>query len=111
MRGQGAGPGDIAVTGRVIGIVTFHKNPTVTLEDFTEGKEVGGNVLMAFGKALPGGGELVHEGQAEIMLLAGEVDTCEYRGKATLRSFLTERSAICRVHYRERYGTAKRVRE
>ena len=52
--GQSAGPGDVAVTGWVAGIITFHKNPAVTLEDFTEREEVGGDVLMAFGETLLG---------------------------------------------------------
>src|SRR4051812_33994270 len=74
MSGESTGPGDVAMTGWIVGIVALHKNPAVALKDFAEGEEIGGDVLLAFGETLLGSRELVHEGKAEIMLLAGEVD-------------------------------------
>jgi len=47
--GEGAGPGDITVTGRITGIAAFGKNPTVTLMDFAEGKVVVGDILLIAG--------------------------------------------------------------
>src|SRR5436309_102898 len=74
MSGEGAGPGDVAVTDGVEGVVTFTEDPAGTGVILAQGKVIGCDVLLAFGEALLGDGKLVHEGKAEVMLLAREVD-------------------------------------
>jgi hypothetical protein len=76
---EAASPGDVAVAGGVESIAAFTEDPTGSLETFAQGKEIGGDVLIVFGKAFLGGGELVHEGETDVMLFAGEV----YGGKFT----------------------------
>src|SRR5712675_1415558 len=81
MGGKGAGPGDVAMAGRVEGITSFVKDPTGAGINFTEGEVVGGDVRLAFREALFGVVELVHEGKSEVVLFAREVDLEETAGK------------------------------
>ena len=50
--GQGAGPGDVAVAGWIEGIAAFVKGPASASVDFSQGKVIGGNILVAPGEAL-----------------------------------------------------------
>ena len=72
--GEGAGPGDVAMADFVQVVRAFAKDPARAFVAFAQGEEVGGDVLLASGEALPGGGELLHEREAEIVLFAAEVD-------------------------------------
>src|SRR6185436_8061134 len=74
MRGESAGPGDVAVTVGIEVVAGFGEGPGFADEDFFEGEVVGGDVLLVTREAFLGGGKLVHEGEAEIVLFAGEVD-------------------------------------
>jgi len=71
---EGGGPGDIAMAGRVERVAAFGENPSAAAKLFAEGKEIGGNVARAFRESLFGVGELVHEGEAEIVFGGAEVD-------------------------------------
>src|SRR5947208_2442852 len=71
--GEGAGPGDVAMAGGIAGVVAFGKDPTSALIDLAEGEEIGSDVLLASGKAFLSGGELIHERETKVVLLAGEV--------------------------------------
>src|SRR5438093_10071647 len=75
--GEGTGPGNVAVAGRVRGISAFAENPACAMVTFSQGEIVGGNVLFGSGKALLGNGELVHEAETEVVLFAGEIDRGE----------------------------------
>jgi hypothetical protein len=49
--------------------------------DFAQGEVVSANVLLAAGEAFLGGSELVHEGEADVVLFGGEIDRGETAGK------------------------------
>ena len=72
--GEGGGPGDVAMAGRVEGIATLGENPAATAKLFAEGEEIGGDVASTFRKAFFGVGELVHEGKTEVVFGGAEVD-------------------------------------
>src|SRR4051794_7718484 len=78
---EGTGPGDVAVAGGVVGIAAFAEDPFAPGVGFAEGKVVSGDVERGFREALFRDGELVHEGEAEIVLFRGEVDGDETAGK------------------------------
>src|SRR6266850_5039106 len=92
VRGEGAGPGDIAVAGRVERVAAFRKNPSAAAKLFAEGKEIGGNVASGFRESLFGIGELVHEGEAEVVFGRAEVDGSE-GPRETLGGFPTDLAA------------------
>src|SRR5438552_17258489 len=71
--GEGAGPGDVAVAGRVRRVSAFAENPTGALIAFSQGEVVGGDILFGSREALLGNRELIHEGETEVVLFAGEV--------------------------------------
>jgi hypothetical protein len=73
MAGKSAGPGDVAVAGWVGVIGAFAEGPAGTGIIFAQSKVIGGDILVAFGKALFGAGELVHESEAEVVLFAREI--------------------------------------
>ena len=75
--GEGSGPGDVAVAGGVVSVAAFGEGPSGAVMNFVQGEEVGGDVVMVFGKVFLGGGELVHEGEAEVEFFGGEVDLGE----------------------------------
>src|SRR5437588_2146655 len=66
--GESAGPGDVAMADGVDGIAAFGKNPASAGVDFAQGVKIGSNVWFGFGEAFFGHGELVHEGEAEVVL-------------------------------------------
>src|SRR5437660_10925634 len=70
---QGASPGDVTVTGWIQVVAGFAEDPARALVAFSQGEEVGGDVLFAPGEALLSGGKLIHERKPKIMLLAVEV--------------------------------------
>src|SRR6516164_4024985 len=82
--GEGAGPGDVAVAGGVECVRAFTEGPAGAVVGFAQCEEVGGDVLLGFWKELFAHGELIHEGEAEVVLLSGEVDSLkgpgEFRG-------------------------------
>ncbi len=53
-------------------VVAFDEPPSVAAKDFTQGKIVSGDVLLGAGKALLSAGELVHDGEPQVMLFGGE---------------------------------------
>ena len=87
--GEGAGPGDIAMAIWVGGVAAFAEGPFAAGEIFAQGEVIGSDVLLGFGEALFGGGELVHEAKAEIVLFGAEVDAGEFVAE-TIGSFPTD---------------------
>src|SRR5436853_7668521 len=65
--GESGRPRDVAVADGVTSVSAFGENPTRAGVNFAQGEEVGGDVLMSAGKAFLGDGELVHEGEAEVV--------------------------------------------
>jgi len=61
--GEGSGPGDVAVTGRVEVIGGFTEEPATALISFSQSEIIGGDVLFGFWEAFLGNGELVHESE------------------------------------------------
>jgi len=90
--GERTGPGDVAMAGGIAGVLSFGEDPTITLKDLAERKEIGGDVLLAFREPFLGGGKLVHESETKVMLFAGKVDRGEY-GRVVLGSFPTNLTA------------------
>ena len=82
--GQGAGPGDIAMAGGIEGVAAFIEHPARAGVKFAQGEVIGGDVLVSMGKPLFGNGELVHEGESEVLFFGGEVyfeeTTAEFAG-------------------------------
>jgi len=78
--GECGSPGDVAMAGGVVSVAAFGEDPFGAVMNFAEGEEVGGDVVMVFGEVFLGGGELVHEGEAEVVLPCGEVDFLEAVG-------------------------------
>ena len=79
--GESTGPGDVAVAIRIQGIAPLAENPLGTAVGLAQSEVVGGNILFGFREAFLGNGELVHEGETEVMLFAGEIDLEEAAGK------------------------------
>src|SRR5258706_14025044 len=77
MSREGARPRDVAMAIGVKVVARFAKEPTGSGETFAQGKEVGGDVLLSSWKAFSGGGELIHKGEAEVMLFGGKIDRVE----------------------------------
>lgn len=73
MGGEGARPGDVAVADGVGCVASFTENPLGSGVDLAQREVIGRDVLLAFGKPLFGHGELVHQREAEIVLLRGEI--------------------------------------
>src|SRR6266705_3382894 len=71
--GEGAGPGNVAMTGWVEVVFRFAEEPAIGFVTFSESKVIGGDVLLAAREAFFGSGKLVHESEAEVMLFAGEI--------------------------------------
>ena len=82
VRGEGGGPGDVAMTGGVVVVAAFGKGPFGAGVGFTEGEEIGGDILLGAREAFLAGGELVHESEAEVALFGGEVDGEEAAAEA-----------------------------
>src|SRR5207249_2210143 len=83
LRGEGGSPGEAAMAVWVCGIAAFSEGPFGTAEGFAEGEVIGGDVLLGPGKTLLCGGELVHEGEAEVLFSGGEIDLGEFVTEAT----------------------------
>ncbi len=81
MGGEDAGLGDVAMAGEVEGVAAFAEDPAGAVVGFAEGKEVGGEVGIGFGEVFLGDGELVHEGEAEVVFFGGEIDLEEAAGE------------------------------
>src|SRR5262245_36413072 len=75
--GERAGPGDVAVACLVERIGAFAEGPSSAGVAFAEGEIIGGDIVLAAGKAFLGGGELVHESETEVVFLAGEINGSE----------------------------------
>ena len=71
---ESAGPGDVTVAGRIIGVASFAEDPFRAGVGFAESEVVRGNVLLAFWKTLFGDRELVHEREAKVVLFRREID-------------------------------------
>ena len=91
---EGAGPGDVAMTGGVEGVAAFVEGPAGAGEDFAEGKIIGGDVLVAAGEAFFSDGELVHEGETEVMFFGGEIDFGEVAGEFGGQGFQATRCSV-----------------
>ena len=72
--GEGAGPGDVAMAGRVEGVAAFVEDPAGAGVNFAEGEVVGGDVLVRAGEALFAIEKLVHKSEAQVVFLAGEIN-------------------------------------
>ena len=81
VRGEGGGPGDVAVAAGVEGVAAFGEDPAGAGVLFTKSEVVGGDVGMIFGEMLFGVGKLIHERYAEVLLFGGEVDFHELAGE------------------------------
>jgi hypothetical protein len=90
--GESAGPGNVAVADRIEGVAAFRKGPTRAGVEFAEGEEVGGDILIGTRKAFFSDGELIHEGEAEVLLFPGEIDSEKTAAKAA-GSFPTDLTA------------------
>ena len=75
--GERTGPGDVAVTCGVESVATFTEDPARSMITLPEGEVIGGNVLLASGKAFLRHRELVHERKADVVLFAREVHRAE----------------------------------
>jgi hypothetical protein len=73
MAGQRAGPGDVAVAGRVVSVAAFTEDPFAADKGFAQRQVIGGDVRLASRETLFGGGELVHQREAKILLFGSEV--------------------------------------
>ena len=82
VRGEGGGPGDVAVAGWVVVVATFSEEPFGAGVDFTEGEKIGSDVGVVFWEMFFGDGELVHQRKAEVLLFCGEVDLTQTRRQA-----------------------------
>ena len=80
--GEGAGPGDVAMAGRVEGVAAFGEDPAGAGVGFAESEEIGGDVLIGAGEAFFGDRELVHEGEAEVGFFGGKIDFKEAAAEA-----------------------------
>ena len=66
--GESGSPGDVAVAGGVVSVATFGENPAGAGVNFPEREEVCRDVRMSLGEMLLSGGELIHKGEAEVLL-------------------------------------------
>jgi hypothetical protein len=73
VRGEGGGPSDVAMTGRVVVVAAFGESPFRTGVGFAEGEEIGGDILFGAREAFLTGGELVHESEAEVAFFGREI--------------------------------------
>src|ERR1043165_4273910 len=67
-------PGDVAVAIGIQGIAPLAENPLGTTVGLAQSEVIRGNILLAFREAFFGRGELVHEGETEVMLFRSEID-------------------------------------
>ncbi len=74
VRCKGASPSDVAVAGGIESVAAFGEGPAGASVEFAEGEEIGGDVLLGAGEAFFCDGELVHEGETEVLFFRGEVD-------------------------------------
>src|SRR5947209_5295425 len=65
------------MTDRVEAVAAFAKCPFIAGEELAQSKVIGGDVLLAARKSFFGGGELIHEREAEVVLFRGEIHTRE----------------------------------
>ncbi len=79
--GESASPGDVAMAGRVERVLGFAEDPFGAVVGFAESEVVGGDVGFGPGEAFFGHGELVHEGETEVVFFGGEVHFCESAGE------------------------------
>ena len=99
------GPGDIAVAGEVVVVAAFAEEPFGAGEILAQRKEVGRDVGVVFGEMFFGAGELIHEGEAQVLLFCGEVYLGEFV-RVLLGSFPTDLTSeagfvACRLEARE----------
>ena len=78
---EGAGPGDVAMAGGVGCVVAFTENPFGSGVGLAQREVIGGDVLLAFGKPLLGHRELVHQREAKVVFLRGEIHRQEPAAK------------------------------
>src|SRR5947209_1627273 len=71
--GESAGPGDVAVAGRVVEVSAFAENPFGPVVCFAKGEIIASDVLLASGETFFSDRKLVHEREAEIAFLGGEI--------------------------------------
>ena len=84
--GEPASPGYVAVRVRVQWVLSFGEKPPGAGVVLAQGEEVGSDVLMGAREAFFGDGKLVHEKEADVVLLTAEIDLGKGAGKA-LASF------------------------
>ena len=75
--GKGCGTRDVAMADGVQRVATFAEDPAGAGEAFAQRENIGGDVLLGARNAFLRGGELVHEGEAEVVLAGAEVDAGE----------------------------------
>ena len=80
--GESAGPGDVAMARGVEAVPALGERPAGARVEFAKSEEVGSDVLLGTREALFGDGELVHQAEAEVLLLRGEVDLEEAAAEA-----------------------------
>src|SRR4051812_5951163 len=79
--GESAGPGDIAMADGIQGVTALDESPSGAGVAFTQRKVIGSDVLVATGEPLFAHGELIHKGEAEVVLFPTEIYFEERTGK------------------------------
>ena len=74
---EASSPGDVAMTCRIKLVAAFAKEPAARVTGFAKGEEIGSDVVMRGREAFLDGGELVHEGEADVVLFGAKVDGLE----------------------------------
>ena len=92
VRGEGGGPGDVAVAGGVECVAAFGEGPAGASVKFTQREEVGGDVGFGPGEAFLTTGKLVHQGEAQVLFFGGEIDFKE-AGAELVGGFPTDLAA------------------
>ena len=72
--GEGAGPGDVAVTGGIESVAAFGESPARTVVGLAQREIVGSDVLFGAGEPFFGDGKLVHQRESKVVFEAGEID-------------------------------------
>src|ERR1043165_2764167 len=65
------------MAGGIVVVAAFGEDPFLAGVGFAQREVIGGNVLVASGKAFFGGGKLVQKGEAQVVLFGGKIDRGE----------------------------------
>ena len=85
LTGECAGPRDVAMAGGIVKVAAFGEDPALADIILPEGEVIGTNVLVGPGDSFLGKRKLVHQGEAHVLLLRGEVDLKKAAGEKSGR--------------------------